>query len=189
MPDLFDSIMADDYRAREPELQRIFRSITTEDLNGPVRWNSGSTLLIGLLCCFDIRNRYPYLVLSLFDSPLVEPSLLHVNEANVESGATPLMYTARRGQLELSQKLLSLGARPDIMVSRGVTPIWVACSKGHVEIFKLLAPLAPSNHFIIVRPRSPLFIRDEVTGELSKSANHAQLQRLIDAELARRGLV
>lgn len=187
--DLFDTIMIEDGRGNEPELQRIFRSITTADLNRTVRWDPHSTMLIALLNQFDTGNRYPNLVLNLFDSPRVQTNLLQVNRANTQNGVTPLMHTALRGQLELSQILLSLGARADIMTSTNATPLYHACMKGHVAIFRLLCPLVPSHHFTITRPHNQRTIRDEVVEKLSTSANYAQLLQLIDAEQARRGLV
>lgn len=186
--DLFDTIMTEDARGNEEGLQRIFRSITTRDLNGSVRWDPHSNMLISLLCQFDKGDRYPNLVLNLFDSPHVQTNLLHVNRANTLNGLTPLMYTAQRGQLELSQMLLSFGARADIATSTNATPLSYACTNGHIEIFRLLAPLVPSDHFTMKRPHNQRTIRDEVVDRLSTSANYANLLLLIDAELSRRGL-
>lgn len=186
--DLFDTIMTEDGRGNEEALQRIFRLITTADLNRTVRWDHHSTMLIALLNQFDAANRYPNLVLNLFDSPNVQPSLLHVNRGNTYNGVTPLMHTALRGQLELSQILLSLGAKADISTSTNATPLYCACMKGHVEMFRLLAPLVPSDHFTMKRDHNQRTIRDEVVDKLSTSANYVLLLELIDAELSRRGL-
>lgn len=187
--DLFDNIMAEDERRNVQQLQRIFRLITTEDLNRTVRWDPNSTMLIALLNQFDTSNNYPNLVLNLFDSPNVHATQLHVNQGNTQNGVTPLMHTALRGQLELSQKLLTLGARADIVTETNATPLYYACMKGKVEIFRLLAPLVPSTHFTIKRTHNQRTIRDEVVDKLSASADYVHLLQLIDAERARRELV
>lgn len=95
--DLFDNIMAEDDHGNEQQLQRIFRLLTTEDLNRTVRWDPNSTLLIALLNQFDTSDRYPNLLLNLFDSPSVQRNLLHLNRGNTQNGVTPLMHTALRG--------------------------------------------------------------------------------------------
>lgn len=187
--DLFDNIMAGDGRGNEQLLQRMFRLITTEDLNSTVRWDPSSTMLIALLNQFDTEDKYPNLVQNLFDSPFVHGNQLHVNQGNTQNGVTPLMHTALRGQLELSHKLLSLGARADIVTDTNATPLYYACMKGNVEIFRLLAPLVPDNHFTIKRPHNQRTIRDEVADKSSTSPEYVELLQLIDAERARRGLV
>lgn len=187
--DLFDTITAEDGCGNEQQLQRIFRLITTEDLNRTVRWDPNSTLLIALLNQFDTRDRYPNLVLNLFDSPYVHRNQLQVNRANTQNGVTPLMHTALRGQLELSQKLLSWGARADVVTATNATALYFACIKGKVDLFRLLAPLVPTSHFTIKRPHNQRTIRDEVVDKLSTSPDYVALLHLIDAEHARRGLV
>lgn len=186
--DLFDTIIEEDLRGNEQQLQRIFRMITTADLNRTVRWDPHSTMFLALLNQFDKTNRYPNLILNLLDSPNVQPNLLPINQANTHNGVTALMFTAFRGQLELSQILLSLGAKADHVSSTNDTPLSYACVGGKIEIFRLLAPLVPSDHFTIKQAYLQRTIREEVVAKLSTSADYAQLLQLIDAEIGRRGL-
>ena len=53
-------------------------------------------------------------------------------------GYTPLHYAAMRGQLEVTEKLLALGADPDAQNEYSETPLTVALNAGNADVAKLL---------------------------------------------------
>ncbi|KAF8588267.1 hypothetical protein K439DRAFT_672818 [Ramaria rubella] len=74
-------------------------------LNSPMAWAGGVTLL-GLMSWLNMPSE----IMCLLD---LTQGLLEVNAMD-EQGATPLMYAARDGNIQVVQHLLAHGARPDL---------------------------------------------------------------------------
>lgn len=110
MSSTFHAITKADLESNEEELQKIFESITTEQLNKHVDIDPGNIRLQRIIHAFDSEQRYQYLIIGLFDSPNVDTSRLDINHQHVQNGLTPLMVAAYRGNFEVLEKLISLGA-------------------------------------------------------------------------------
>lgn len=171
------------------QLNQIFQSITTEDLNSIIDLDSHSNLVMALLNLFDKENKYPNYLIGLFNSPNVDLNRLNINYQCTFNGMTLLMYAAYHGRLEILQKLLSLGADSTTVSYYNASALYYACIKGQVKIFKILAPLATNEHFDIKKNHNNRTIRDEVVARLSESQNYQEIRDGIDEERAKRGLV
>lgn len=135
------------YAIREAEekddgkaLQRIFETITTEQLNEPVPIDLNGTLLQRLIHNFDLPGKYQHLVIKLFNSPNVDTSRLNINHQHKVNGRTALMFAAGRGNLEVVKKLMELGANMQITTADNRTAFNYACWFGNIEVVKLLIP-------------------------------------------------
>lgn len=173
----------------ENQLNQIFQSITTDDLNSIIDLDSHSNLVMALLNLFDKENKYPNFLIDLFNSPNMDPNRLNINCQCTFNGMTLLMYAAYRGRLEILQKLLSWGADTTTISYYNASALYYACIKGEVKIFKILAPLATDEHFDIKKNHNNRTIRDEVVARLSESKNYHEIRDAIDQEREKRGLV
>lgn len=188
--DVYDRIYEAEAVNDHAELQRIFRFITTEDLNAPTEHSPSTTLLMMLITQFDRNNQNSNFLLNLLDSPNVDGTRLNINQRNLISQQTPLMYAANRGHVEIAAKLLSWGADVELMTMQNATALEHACQAGWVEMFKLLAPLVSNQQFDIRTIYNNLTIRDIVVANLSRAPpRYREVLRLIDEERARRGMV
>ena len=131
------------------ELQRIFNSITTEQLNEPVDIDPGSILLQRIIHTFDPRIKYSHLVIGLFDSPNVDTSRLNINHEHEVNGRTALMFAAYRGNLEVVEKLMSLGANMQITTADNRTAFGYACWMGHIKVVKFFLPLVELREYTL----------------------------------------
>ncbi len=90
--------------------------------------------------CFPNDDALIHLVARV--GTLEEIELLVASKALVNStgdlGYTPLHYAAMRGRLDMTKKLLGLGANPKTQNEFGETPVDIAHLGGHSEIAKLL---------------------------------------------------
>ncbi|GJJ08192.1 hypothetical protein Clacol_002400 [Clathrus columnatus] len=97
-------------RLSEARLE-VLRLISQHDqlslysLNAPMAWAGGVTLL-GLMSWLNMSMEITYLL-------EFARGLLEVNAMD-EQGATALMYAARDGNMQVVQRLLAHGARPDV---------------------------------------------------------------------------
>lgn len=131
------------------ELQRIFESITTEQLNERVDIDPGSILLQRIIHTFDRPRKYSHLVIGLFDSPNVDTSRLYINHQHDVHGRTALMLAAYRGNLEVVKKLMSLGADMQITTADDRTAFAYACWMGKIEVVKLFLPFVELREYTL----------------------------------------
>ncbi len=129
------------------ELQRIFGSITTEQLNERVSIDPGNTLLQRII--FFSPSRYQHLLIGLFDSPNVDTSRLNINHKHDLNGRTALMCAAWRGNLEVVEKLMSLGADMQITTDNNNTAFNCACGGGHIKIVQLFLPFVELREYTL----------------------------------------
>lgn len=140
MPSPFYAIRNAEEEDDGKELQRIFESITTEQLNEPVPIDPNSIMLQRLIHHFDLKGKYQHLIISLLNSPNVDTSRLNINHQNIVNGRTALMLAAGRGNLKVVKKLLELGANMKITTPDNRTAFAYACWFGHIEVVKLFLP-------------------------------------------------
>lgn len=140
MSTLFHAIREAEGKDDENELQRIFGSITTEQLNSPISIDPNTILLHQLIHHFDRMGKYQHLVIGLFNSPTVDTSRLNINYQNQVNGRTALMFAAGRGNLDVVKKLMELGADMQITTADNRTAFAYACWFGHIEVVKFLLP-------------------------------------------------
>lgn len=131
------------------ELQRIFESITTEQLNERVPIDPGSILLQRIIHHFDLQGKYQHLVIGLFNSPNVDTSRLNINHQHDVNGRTALMLAAGRGNLEVVKELMQLGANMQIITADNRTAFAYACWFGHIEVVKLFLPLVKLREYTL----------------------------------------
>lgn len=122
-------------------LQKIFKSITTEQLNEPIPVDPNTILLQQLIHFFDRHGKYQHLVIGLFNSPYVDTSRLNINYQNGINGRTALMFAAGRGNLGVVKKLMELGVNIQITTHDNRTAFAYACWFGYLEVVKFLLPL------------------------------------------------
>lgn len=187
--DLYERIYQAENNNDDVSLQRIFRLISTKDLNTFTIDSPTLTLLMMLLSQFDLDDMYPNHLINLFDSPHVDPKRLHINQQDLGNGKTALMYAASRGHVELGAKLLSWGADVGIKTPNNLTALHLACLFAEIEMFRLLTPLCPDEQFDFKLNDSGFTFRDEVKMRRLVAPKYREMLLLIDEERARRGML
>lgn len=175
MSPTFHAITKADLEGNEEELQKIFESITTEQLNEHVDIDPGNILLQRIIHTFDSGRRYQYLVIGLFDSPNVDTSRLDINHQHAQNGLTPLMVAAYRGNFEVLEKLMSLGADMQLVGTFNRTAFRYACRKGNMNAIELLLPFVELREYTL-RGRE----RETIIEQVQKSLEVTHRYPLLD---------
>lgn len=137
--DLWTRIWCQDRIGNKEGLMELFNSITTKDLNNPIAADPDYTLLHILIKEFDLDNKYPELINSIFKLQHVDPQFVNINKRNPTNGATALMFAADRGNLELVNALIAWKANPHAVSTNLMTAFSCACDYGHVEVARYLS--------------------------------------------------
>lgn len=175
MSPTYHAIAKADLERNEEELQRIFKSITTEQLNEHVDIDPGNILLQRIIHTFDSGRRYQYLVIGLFDSSNVDTSRLDINHQHAQNGLTPLMVAAYRGNFEVLKKLISLGADMQLVGTFNRTAFRYACWKGNMNAIGLLLPFVELREYTLRGREGETIIED-----VQKSFEVTHRQPLLD---------
>lgn len=187
---IWSAICAAESSDNREELQRIFASITTDDLNKTLDIEPNSILLTFLVNIFDEENKYPHFLLNLLDSSNVDPSRLNINYKNTHNGMTTLMHAANRGHLKVAEKLISWGANPQVETYNFKTAFFCACNMGHVRVARFLLPFIKKREFKLRRSYNGRTIKEEMETKLvfspnaPKAPNFLELKQLIDEKMA-----
>ena len=137
--DLWTRIWCQDRIGNTAGLMELFNSITTKDLNNPIAADPDYTLLHILIKEFDLENKYPELINSIFKLQHVDPQFVNINKRNPRNGTTALMLAADRGNLELVNALIAWKANPHTLSADLMTAFSCACDCGHVEVARYLS--------------------------------------------------
>lgn len=131
------------------ELIQIFKSITADQLNEEVPGDVGATFFQRLLHTFDI-NKYPYLVKNLLKSPKIYFSKVKINHQQLWNRISPLMRAACCSHLKNVKKLISLGAKPEILGTKNRTAFRYSCYRVHIKVARYLVPFVNISEFTLL---------------------------------------
>lgn len=96
-------------------------------------------------------NKYPYLVKNLLKSQKkIYFSKVKINHQQLWNGMTPLMGAACRSHLKNVKKLISLGAKPEIVGTKNRTAFRYTCYGVHIEVVRYLAPFVNISEFTLL---------------------------------------
>ena len=112
-------------------MKTLRRMTTTLFLTLPLLFASGPFALSAPVHDAAIDGNVD-LVLSLIEA---DPSMLEIRN---EIGASPLYYAASEGHLELTNKLIALGAEVTVATNDGLTPLHWAALRAHIEVCEVL---------------------------------------------------
>ena len=131
---------------------------------GAVQSNSmeGATPLV-----IALQYKHPHIALLLLEDGYPDPHL----DAQVPSdGSSALLVSVISGYKEVVQRLLHLGADPNISTSRGVTPLSQAAALHKEDLVRLLLEAGASSGSLHEAVRtSSLVLVDQALGKLTRS--------------------
>lgn len=184
MSDTWDKIQIAEQIDDLEELEKIFETITTEELTQFTNDGSEQPLWHQLLYDFDEQNKYQHLLINLFTSPNI--SNLNLNYQTQITHTTGLMLAAIRNHLELIKILITNGANPQLMSTGNLTAFYFAAKHGYLETTRYLIDYISTEEFDMVRLYTGLTIKQEVEGQIAVNPNFSQyyqeIQRMIEAK-------
>ncbi|MCJ1349245.1 hypothetical protein MMC31_007481 [Peltigera leucophlebia] len=136
--DDWQKIISLDFQDNIEELQKVFDSFTTKQLNQFTIENPTSTLFNILVEHFDTDDNYPHFLIKLCNSPNVDMKEVNIHTPNSITGETTLMIAAMRGHLELCKILILNGASAQVETPQSKTAFYNACFFGNYEVAEYL---------------------------------------------------
>lgn len=178
--DLWTDIWYEHHIDNKEGVFRHFNSITTKDLNSPTVLDPNYTLLHKLIKEFDIEDKYPELLNSLFKLKNVEPQLVNINKKSFRTGATALMFAASRGNLELVNTLIAWKANPHIRSANLMTAFSCACNRGQVEVANYLSQYVTREELELQQIHTGNTVKAEVEEKLKEFPDQTQYDALLE---------